>query len=193
MNLSHRIQTLRKQKGMSQEELAYQIGVSRQAVSKWESEQAQPELDKIIQLSEFFEVSTDYLLKGIELSNQPHHKITTRFSNHSADLISFYLFVIGLVTSVLLWMEYQNYLCFLPAFILDAVGLLIHYSVLIQCDKTERKTLERKFWLISIWPIALIPSLILADKAVYFYHFYEILAVLPFLLLAIFFWILFKK
>lgn len=53
-------------KGNSQEQLVDQIGISRQAVSKWESEQSTPDLDKIILLSDFFEVTTDYLLKGIE-------------------------------------------------------------------------------------------------------------------------------
>ena len=66
MNLANRIQRLRKAKGISQEELADGLGVSRQAVSKWESEQSMPELDKIIQLSEYFGVTTDFLLKGVE-------------------------------------------------------------------------------------------------------------------------------
>ena len=46
MNLSDRIQQLRKQKGISQEELADRVGVSRQAVSKWESEQSIPDMDR---------------------------------------------------------------------------------------------------------------------------------------------------
>lgn len=66
MNIADRIQYLRKQNGLSQEELADKIGVSRQAVSKWESEQSTPDLDKIIAMSDLFEVTTDYLLKGIE-------------------------------------------------------------------------------------------------------------------------------
>ena len=66
MNLSDRIQYLRKQKGFSQEELADKVGVSRQAVSKWESRQSAPDLDKIIIMSEIFGVTTDYILKGIE-------------------------------------------------------------------------------------------------------------------------------
>ena len=66
MNLSDRIQALRKANGMSQEELADRVGVTRQAVSKWESEQSMPDLDKVIALSEIFEVTTDFLLKGIE-------------------------------------------------------------------------------------------------------------------------------
>lgn len=66
MNMADRIQYLRKAKGLSQEELADKVGVSRQAVSKWESEQSTPDLEKIITMSELFEVTTDYILKGIE-------------------------------------------------------------------------------------------------------------------------------
>lgn len=54
---------LRKRNGWSQEDLAGKLNVSRQSVSKWESSMSVPELDKILQLSEIFEVSTDYLLK----------------------------------------------------------------------------------------------------------------------------------
>ena len=62
MNIADRIQYLRKQKGYSQEELSDKVGVSRQAVSKWESEQSTPDLEKVIAMSELFEVTTDYIL-----------------------------------------------------------------------------------------------------------------------------------
>lgn len=74
MTIADRIQTLRKSKGMSQEELADAAGVSRQAVSKWESEQSTPDLDKVVILSEIFDVTTDYLLKGIEPVETNDHK-----------------------------------------------------------------------------------------------------------------------
>ncbi len=63
MILAEKIIKLRKQKGWSQEELAMNLGVSRQSVSKWESMTSIPDLDKIMKMSEIFEVSTDYLLK----------------------------------------------------------------------------------------------------------------------------------
>ncbi len=63
---------LRKKSGWSQEELAEQINVSRQSVSKWEGAQSIPELEKIIRLSELFGVSTDYLLKDeIDVPDAP--------------------------------------------------------------------------------------------------------------------------
>ena len=63
MILADKIIENRKKNGWSQEELAEKLGVSRQSVSKWEGAQAVPDMKKIIQLSELFGVSTDYLLK----------------------------------------------------------------------------------------------------------------------------------
>ncbi|MBQ8623141.1 MAG: helix-turn-helix transcriptional regulator [Oscillospiraceae bacterium] len=63
MILADKIIWLRKREGMSQEELAEKMNVSRQAVSKWESAQSLPDIDKILQISRMFNVTTDYLLK----------------------------------------------------------------------------------------------------------------------------------
>ena|GEM_PF-2326960 len=63
MLFSEKIQVLRKKNGFSQEKLAEVLGVSRQSVSKWESGATMPEVEKIIELSVLFSVSTDYLLK----------------------------------------------------------------------------------------------------------------------------------
>lgn len=63
MILADKIIEERKKLGLSQEELAEKLSVSRQAVSKWESAQSVPDLQKIIAMSELFSVSTDYLLK----------------------------------------------------------------------------------------------------------------------------------
>lgn len=63
MNLGEKIFKLRKEKGLSQEALAEQLGTTRQAVSKWENNQGFPETEKLLQLSNLFEVSVDFLLK----------------------------------------------------------------------------------------------------------------------------------
>ena len=63
MILADKIALLRKKNGWSQEQLAEQLNISRQSVSKWESGASIPDLDKIIKMSAFFGVSTDYLLK----------------------------------------------------------------------------------------------------------------------------------
>lgn len=66
MSVSKQLIHLRNMKGISQEELASLMNVTRQAVSKWETDQALPDSEKIIRLSEIFGVTTDYLLKGKE-------------------------------------------------------------------------------------------------------------------------------
>ena len=63
MILADKIIDERKRLGLSQEELAEKLSVSRQAVSKWESAQSTPDLQRVLQMAELFEVSTDYLLK----------------------------------------------------------------------------------------------------------------------------------
>ena len=63
MILADKIITLRKKNGWSQEELAEKLKVSRQAVSKWEGAQTVPDLERILQMSQLFGVTTDYLLK----------------------------------------------------------------------------------------------------------------------------------
>lgn len=63
MIFADKLIALRKKAGWSQEELAAQLNVTRQSVSKWESAQSLPDVDKILQLSRLFGVTTDYLLK----------------------------------------------------------------------------------------------------------------------------------
>lgn len=70
MILADKIILLRKKSGWSQEELAQQLNVTRQSVSKWEGAQSIPDLEKILQMSRLFGVSTDYLLKD-ELEEAP--------------------------------------------------------------------------------------------------------------------------
>lgn len=71
MILADKLIELRKKAGLSQEELAEKMNVTRQSVSKWESAQSVPDLEKIVKLSNIFNVSTDYLLKD-EIDNNSH-------------------------------------------------------------------------------------------------------------------------
>ena len=69
MILADKITALRKKAGWSQEELAEQLGVTRQSVSKWEGAQSVPDMDKVVQMSRLFGVTTDFMLKD-ELSEE---------------------------------------------------------------------------------------------------------------------------
>ena len=64
MTINERLYNLRKDKKISQEELANVLGVSRQTISKWETGESTPDFDKIIPLCEYFEITTDELMTG---------------------------------------------------------------------------------------------------------------------------------
>lgn len=83
MKLSEKIIILRKRNGMSQEDLAARLGISRQSVSKWESGNAMPDIDKIVELSRIFEVSADVLLKDeIKLGDKAGTYIPPKEKRH---------------------------------------------------------------------------------------------------------------
>lgn len=67
MEFSEKLVTLRKGRDLTQEQLAEQLNVSRQSVSKWENGQVIPEVEKIVELSKVFHVTLDYLLKPSEI------------------------------------------------------------------------------------------------------------------------------
>ena len=71
MNLNEKIQNLRKQVGISQEQLAERLNVTRQAISKWETGECLPDIENILQLSDIFGVSVDYLLKNQQTEVSP--------------------------------------------------------------------------------------------------------------------------
>lgn len=127
MTLAEKITLLRKQKGWSQEELAEKMDISRQSVSKWESGQSVPDLDKIIKISNIFAVSTDYLLKedgeeesfaerddyetNSDISEEPVHSVSmeeaTTFMDKTGELagkmaLAISLYVISPICLILL-------------------------------------------------------------------------------------------
>lgn len=109
MNIADRIQMLRKQKGISQEQLADEIGVSRQLVSKWENEQAIPDTERITILSEYFNTTTDYILKGIEPAEsemqKDFHMPADQVRRIILDIILFICMIVSLI--LILWIAAQ--------------------------------------------------------------------------------------
>lgn len=88
MDFADKLLKLRTQCGYSQEALAEKLNVSRQAVSKWELGTTLPETDKVITISEFFNVSTDYLLKDkFQLSNNDSlDRVVLKFLGSAQDM-----------------------------------------------------------------------------------------------------------
>lgn len=126
MNIAERIQNLRKQKGISQEQFADKVGVSRQAVSKWESEQSLPDLEKIILMSEYFKVTTDYILKGIEPIVHNEEKNNVILSK-ILYIVSTTFIGIGLLCALAGWYKEQTAESIWKSMIIQVVGIAVYF------------------------------------------------------------------
>lgn len=86
MNFNDRLADLRRRKGLSQEQLGYELGVSRQTVSKWELGQSYPDFQKLVLLSDYYEMSLDELVKGVDVGdvralNESEKQISSIYSD----------------------------------------------------------------------------------------------------------------
>ncbi len=85
MDFNNRLYQLRKQKGLSQEELANRLNVSRQTVSKWEVGDSTPDMEKLVAMSDLFDVSLDKLVMGkedeVEFQQPTKSELATVLSN----------------------------------------------------------------------------------------------------------------
>ena len=84
MNFGENLQKLRKEKNISQEQLAEELHVSRQTIGKWENSVTYPETECLIQISEFFEVSIDILLKGTVTDSSAMESASNRKADEEA-------------------------------------------------------------------------------------------------------------
>lgn len=160
MNMSDRIQYLRKTKGISQEELAYKVGVSRQAVSKWESEQSTPDLEKVIIMSDFFGVTTDYILKGIKPVSDKEQK-SKEIASKILYISSTAFVAVGLLCAFGGWYELQTMEVVAGSMIIQAVGIIGYFIARIL---SEEKATFYVSWFniigITFMPISMITGYI---------------------------------
>ena len=173
--LAQRMLSLRRARGLSQEELAEQVGVSRQAVGKWESGQSQPELDKVIALSRLFGVSCDWLLTG----QAPEAAAVPREGAGNYDrqvlILATVIDLAAFLLALALWGHYQTGLCTAVTLIGSAVGVgcfLACCAALAPRLGEERiRRLRRQFWQVNIWIIAL-PAVSQLQNFPFFHLFY---------------------
>lgn len=149
MNLSENLQNLRKAKGMSQEELAEKLDVSRQAVSKWETGETSPETEKIIMICDLFDCSMDDLIKGkVIIEDATSKKVYDKFMNKFSKGISLGVLMILIGVTLLLTIigvapegDLEKYMFFgiavLMLFVIVAV--LIFIVLGIKMDSLQRK------------------------------------------------------
>lgn len=153
MNLSQRIQALRKAGGMSQEEMADRLGVSRQAVSKWESEQSVPDLDRVVQMCELFGVTSDYLLRGIEPKNGKKYVFNPVWMFL---IVSTVMNLFGVLFPCALWFDEQRASAFLPGLVFQVLGIMLYLTARIVIQGGEKQGYAA-WWRVNIWLLSFLP------------------------------------
>lgn len=157
MNTADRIQQLRKAKGISQEELADKIGVSRQAVSKWESEQTTPDVEKVLLLSDYFEVTTDYLLKGIEPVPREMPPAKEKPDARIFSIAGTAFNCMGLILAAMVWHEEQTATATAIGMILYVLGCMVYGIGMTVSDQTTKAWASQSFWSVNIWVLSFLP------------------------------------
>ena len=149
MELKDKLLNLRKENHLSQQQLADQLNVSRQSISKWELGESQPDINNVIRLSEIFSVSTDYLLKD-------EYERETKKDNHLLPImiVSTCIIIGGLLFGYVMWKENQEAFWLLLGMLIQLVGIAISEYFILQY-KAEK--MQNLFISINIWFICLLP------------------------------------
>ena len=138
MSIGQRIGKLRKEKGFSQEYVAERLDVSRQAVSKWETDNSAPDTYNLIALAELFDVSVEYIAIGKQEDQQKI--IPTEETKHSriaaSKIVGFVLLGAGLI-SLILGLLLSEILIFLSAYLLAGAILCI--------------AVRKNLWFVAMW------------------------------------------
>lgn len=124
MDFNNRLYQLRKQKGLSQEELANRLNVSRQTVSKWEVGDSTPDMEKLVAISDLFDVSLDKLVMGKE--DEPQNPTATKselvtvlnekvLTSNNKKKAKSVLKIVGIIAAVIL--------------LVDVISMIIYFAV----------------------------------------------------------------
>lgn len=124
LQFSNQLKKLRTERGLSQEELASQLFISRQAISKWEKGDGKPDLDNVVKLAEIFDVSLDCLILGKEEAVNPVDKSeflynpnTGMYERQNPKITNFYEFAA----------QFWPFLLILLYFIYSLINLLLNH------------------------------------------------------------------
>lgn len=156
MKLSDKLVGLRKSAGMSQEELAEKLNVSRQAVSRWEMGTAMPDAVNILQLSKLFHVTTDYLLNEEYESDAdlPQVRAVKADGIHQGMILLVTLEVMSLIlqftAAIVLQSTFFTVLSFLP-FVAAVGGFEYAYQKKADAQNEKTRQFRRRFYEISVW------------------------------------------
>ena len=140
MTIGERLLKLRKEKNISQEELANVLDVSRQTISKWETDQTTPDFDKIVPLCEYFGITSDELLSGKkDIIKAKEDDKKGKFARNIAISVGLYILAIVFIIFFAAFLEQEIIgVCLFFITIAIATGLIIYSAIYYSEDKKEK-------------------------------------------------------
>lgn len=165
MTFGEKLQLLRKGRGWSQERLAEEIPISRQAVSKWESGAAMPDTENVVRISQLFEVSADYLLHDdftgdgdIPAVKRREEELQKARNRETGMMVLVGLMAMGLFWQLVGALIYQNHLIVLLG-MTGHIVILITFEAMFRRYRGEAEAREQRllFWQLAVWFVSLFP------------------------------------
>ena len=145
MTIGERLLKLRRERNLSQEELANVLDVSRQTVSKWETDQSMPDFDKIIPLCNYFGITSDELLTGnSNIQEAKQQNVKSNFARNIAVAVMLYIF--SIIAVVLCAAQFDQPIIGVSIFfalIAMGTGLLIYNGIYYSKESTEKKETKK--------------------------------------------------
>lgn len=139
MSIGERLYNLRKERNLSQEDLANELGVSRQTVSKWETGESTPDFDKIIPLCDFFGITSDELISGkqniVEVAKENKK---AKFARNLAIAVTMYILSLVAIIGTSTFGQEILGVCLFFVIIAVATGIIIYSSIVYGKDKVEK-------------------------------------------------------
>ena len=165
MTFGEKLQQLRKGRGWSQERLAEEIPISRQAVSKWERGAAAPDTENVVRLSAIFGVSTDYLLhddftgdEDIPAVKRREEELQKARNRDTAMMVLMGIMAMGLFWQLVGALIYQSHLIVLLGMTAHIV-IVIAFEALFRRYQGDPEAREQRllFWQLTVWFVSLFP------------------------------------
>ena len=155
MTIGDRLLKLRKERNLSQEDLANELDVSRQTISKWETNQSMPDFDKIVPLCEYFGITTDELLTGNkDIIEAKQADVKSNFARNVA--VAVMLYILSLVALILSAAQFDQPIIGVSIFftlIACATGLLIYNGIYYKKESNAKPNTKKNVLLKQITSI----------------------------------------
>lgn len=164
MNISEKLLTLRKQHNLSQEDLAEKLGVSRQAISRWETEQVLPDTANIIRLSKLYHVSADYLLNDeyeeendIPVVKRAEDRATKSSFMQMSYILSSAMNIISLLTGIAGYFISKSVAIVLVSMVIAIISISCFEASLVKYCEDGKNIYRKKYYDITVWIVCFIP------------------------------------